>query len=276
MQQDQELMLEYEEKIEEAWEKRGEDISDYALYINKILELLDKGKLRVAFKEKDSWQVNGWVKKAIVLSFKIKSSVLITNGPQNSNWFDKIPLKFVDWTSQQFEEQNLRAVPGSIVRYSAYLSKNVVLMPCFVNIGAYIGDNTMIDTMATVGSCAQIGKNCHISSSVCIAGVLEPLQANPVIIEDNCFIGAGSQIAEGVIVEEGSVIAMGVFISASTRIIDRETGTISYGRVPKYSVVVSGNAPAKDGEPSLYAAIIVKKIDEKTREKTSINDLLRS
>jgi 2,3,4,5-tetrahydropyridine-2,6-dicarboxylate N-succinyltransferase len=228
--------------------------------------------LRICQKEGGKWQVNGWAKKAVLLSFRLNENTVIY--PQNH--FDKVHLKCANWTEQDFVNAGFRAVPGSIVREGSYVGKNVVLMPSFVNIGAYVDDGTMIDGWATVGSCAQIGKNCHISGGAGIGGVLEPLQANPVIIEDNCFIGARSEIAEGVIVEEGAVISMGVYIGASTKIIDRATGEIFYGRVPAYSVVVPGNVADKNNPNlSLYAAVIVKKVDEKTRSKTSINELLR-
>ena len=238
------------------------------------LEMLNHGKLRICNKENGGWVVNQWVKKAILLSFRLNDNSLMTSGV--NHYFDKVPLKFSHWSEKEFMEAGFRAVPGSVVRYSAYIAKNVVLLPSFVNIGAFIDEGTMIDTWATVGSCAQIGKNCHISGGAGIGGVLEPLQANPVIIEDNCFIGARSEIAEGVIVEEGSVISMGVYIGSSTKIIDRMTGEIFYGRVPPYSVVVPGNIADKNNPAlSLYAAIIVKRVDEKTRSKTSINELLR-
>jgi len=244
--------------------------------IEKCLALLDSGDARVSEKIGNDWIVNQWLKKAVLLSFKLWPMNIIPGGPGNSNWWDKVPSKFSKWTSKNFENSNFRTVPGSIVRYSAYISPDAVLMPSFVNLGARVGSGTMIDTWTTVGSCAQIGSNCHISGGVGLGGVLEPLQATPVIIEDNCFIGARSEIAEGVIVEEGAVISMGVYIGASTKIIDRETGKIYFGKVPAYSVVVPGSMKNnKNNDLSLYCAVIVKKVDEKTRSKTSINELLR-
>ena len=247
--------------------------------ILSTLEMLDTGKIRVAEKINDSWQVNQWVKQAILLSFRLNQNYLTrqqSSQGDNVLFYDKVQLKFSDWQTADFESANFRALPGAVVRKGAYIGQKVVLMPSFINIGAFIDSGSMIDTWATVGSCAQIGKNCHISGGAGIGGVLEPLQANPVIIEDNCFIGARSEIAEGVIVEEGSVISMGVYIGASTKIINRTTGEIFYGRVPSYSVVVPGSIPGKkEGEPSLYAAVIVKTVDDKTRSKTSINELLR-
>lgn len=267
--------------IETAFENRDQINSstkgEIRETVTEILNQLDQGKIRICQKENDNWQVNSWIKKAILLSFRLNDNFLITSGANNtSNYFDKVPLKFSNWKEDDFKKAGFRAVPGAVVRHSAFIAKNVVLLPSFVNLGAYVDEGTMIDTWATVGSCAQIGKNCHISGGAGIGGVLEPLQANPVIIEDNCFIGARSEIAEGVIVEKGSVISMGVYIGASTKIIDRESGEIFYGRVPSYSVVVPGNtAPKKAGDPSLYAAVIVKRVDEKTRSKTGINELLR-
>ena len=243
--------------------------------VTTTLAMLDSGKLRVCNKQDGIWKVNEWIKKAILLSFRLNDNSLMTAGI--NQYFDKVPLKFSNWGEKEFKEAGFRAVPGSLVRYGSYIAKNTVLLPSFINVGAFVDEGSMIDAWATVGSCAQIGKNCHISGGAGIGGVLEPLQANPVIIEDNCFIGARSEIAEGVIVEEGSVISMGVYIGASTKIVDRETGKITYGKVPAYSVVVPGSLPNKknlDG-PSLYCAVIVKKVDEKTRSKTSINDLLR-
>lgn len=267
--------------IEQAWEKKDTintaTKGEVRTAVNEVLDLLDQGKLRVAEKAGNQWQVNQWVKKAILLSFRLNDNEVIKNSPGESVWFDKVAPKFSGWTSSMFKDAGIRAVPGSFVRYSAYIAKNVVLMPSFVNLGAYVGEGTMVDTWATIGSCAQIGKHCHISGGTGIGGVLEPLQANPVIIEDNCFIGARSEIAEGVIVGEGAVISMGVFIGASTKIIDRESGEVLYGKVPPYSVVVPGSIPGKTpNSPSLYAAVIVKKVDEKTRSKTSINELLRT
>lgn len=254
---------------------------------NAIAETLNKlssGQLRIAEKKEGNWLVNQWVKKAILLSFAINDAKVIEGGQQfggqTATWFDKVAPKFLGWTQEDYIQAGTRVIPGAYVRHSAYIGRGTVLMPCFVNVGAYVGDGTMIDTWSTVGSCAQIGKNCHISGGVGIGGVLEPLQANPVIIEDNCFIGARSEVAEGVIIEEGAVLSMGVYIGASTKIIDRETGQIFYGKVPAYSVVVPGTVPGKklsNGEfaPSLYAAVIIKRVDEKTRAKTSINELLR-
>jgi 2,3,4,5-tetrahydropyridine-2-carboxylate N-succinyltransferase len=230
---------------------------------SQTMRLLDQGEIRVAEKKDGLWQVNLWVKKAILLYFQFQKCVA------GDNFYDKIPLKFQDWDNEQFSTAALRVVPGSTVRFGSFLEKNVVVMPSFINIGAYVGEGTMIDTWATVGSCAQIGKRCHISGGTGIGGVLEPLQATPVIIEDNCFIGARSEIAEGVIVEEGCVVSMGVYVNASTKIIHRETGTIYQGRIPAYSVVVPGN------HNNLYCAVIVKTVDEKTRSKTAINELLR-
>ena len=243
--------------------------------INETIELTDQGKIRVAEKKNGSWKINQWIKKAILLSFKI-NKMEILRGPYTS-WYDKVPGKSVNWKEEDWKNAGYRHVPNGVVRKGSFIAKNAVLMPCFVNLGAYVDEGTMIDTWASVGSCAQVGKNCHVSGGAGIGGVLEPLQAGPVIIEDNCFIGARSEIAEGVLVETGAVISMGVYIGASTKIVDRETGEISYGKVPAYSVVVPGNLPNKknpDG-PSLYCAVIVKKVDEKTRSKTSINDLLR-
>tara|TARA_R110002096_G_scaffold414071_1_gene615076 strand:+ start:1068 stop:1913 length:846 start_codon:yes stop_codon:yes gene_type:complete len=249
--------------------------------VNTALNLLDSGELRVASKESGAWVVHQWLKKAVLLSFRLNDMELIAGAPgEASNWWDKVPSKFEGWSADKFSAAGFRAVPGAIVRRSAHIAKGAVLMPSFVNLGAYVGEGTMVDTWATVGSCAQIGKNVHISGGTGIGGVLEPLQAGPVIIEDNCFLGARSEVAEGVVVEEGAVISMGVFIGASTKIIDRATGEVFVGRVPAYSVVVPGNLPGKplpDGTPgpSLYCAVIVKRVDERTRSKTSINDLLR-
>src|SRR4051812_33639532 len=249
--------------------------------VEAALELLDRGEARVAEKQADnSWRVNQWLKKAVLLSFRLNDMEVIPGGPAGAVWWDKVPSKFSGWSAEKFRAAGFRAVPGSIVRRSAYIAPNVVLMPSFVNLGAYVDSGTMIDTWATVGSCAQIGKNCHISGGAGIGGVLEPLQAGPVIIEDNCFVGARSEVAEGVIVRTGSVLSMGVFIGASTKIVDRESGEVFQGEVPPYSVVVSGTMPSKpmaNGQPSpsLYCAVIVKRVDEKTRSKTSINELLR-
>ena len=245
--------------------------------IKMTIKLIDQGKIRVSEKKNKKWKVNEWIKKAILLSFRINNQKIITNGPGKSVWWDKVPSKFANWTAKDFKKGGFRVVPSAVVREGTYIEKNAVLMPSFVNIGAYVGEGTMIDTWATVGSCAQIGKNCHISGGAGIGGVLEPLQASPVIVEDNCFIGARSEIAEGVIVEEGSVVSMGVYLGASTKIIDRSTGKISYGHVPKFSVVVPGSIKTnKVSGLSLYCAVIVKTVDAKTRSKTSINELLRS
>ena len=249
--------------------------------VNTSLQLLDSGKVRVAEKQADgNWKVNQWLKKAVLLSFRLNDMEIVTGGPGESTWWDKVPSKFENWGENQFRAAGFRAVPNAIVRRSAYVAKNVVLMPSFVNLGAYVDEGTMVDTWATVGSCAQIGKNVHLSGGVGIGGVLEPLQAGPTIIEDNCFIGARSEVVEGCIVREGAVLGMGVFIGKSTKIVDRATGEITYGEVPPYSVVVAGTMPGKpfpNGEPgpSLYCAVIVKRVDEKTRSKTGINELLR-
>lgn len=265
--------------IEEAWENRvnltKNDTTQLKQTINLVLEQLDNGKLRVAEKKMNTWQVNEWIKKAILLSFQCCDNVYI-HGTSNTNYFDKVPGKFERYTEQDFKNGGFRVVPPAMVRRGSFIARNVILMPSYVNIGAYINENTMVDTWATVGSCAQIGRNVHLSGGVGIGGVLEPLQAGPVIIEDNCFIGARSEIVEGVIIEENSVLSMGVYISQSTRIYNRITGEITYGRVPAGSVVVPGNLPSKDGTHSLYAAIIVKQVDAKTRSKTGLNDLLRN
>jgi 2,3,4,5-tetrahydropyridine-2-carboxylate N-succinyltransferase len=244
--------------------------------VETALDLLDRGQARVAEKGANGdWSVNQWLKKAVLLSFRLTENGPIAGAAGSSTWWDKVPTKFEGWDSNRFKAAGFRAVPGSVVRRSAYIAPNVVLMPSFVNLGAYVDSGTMVDTWATVGSCAQIGKNCHISGGAGIGGVLEPLQAGPVIVEDNCFVGARSEVAEGVIVREGSVLSMGVYIGASTRIVDRATGAIHQGEVPSYSVVVPGSLPGKNGGPSLYCAVIVKRVDEKTRAKTSINELLR-
>jgi 2,3,4,5-tetrahydropyridine-2-carboxylate N-succinyltransferase len=250
--------------------------------VEAALDLLDKGEARVAEKQGHDWVVNQWLKKAVLLSFRLNDMTPIAGGPGNATtWWDKVPSKFEGWADDQWRAAGFRAVPGSIVRRSAYVAPGVILMPSFVNLGAYVDKGTMVDTWATVGSCAQIGKNCHISGGAGIGGVLEPLQAGPVIIEDNCFIGARAEVAEGVIVGEGSVLSMGVYLGQSTKIVDREAGTITYGRVPPYSVVVSGTMPSHKElpsgapGPSLYCAVIVKRVDQRTREKTSINELLR-
>ena len=249
--------------------------------VEAALELLDKGQARVAERQPDgSWTVNQWLKKAVLLSFRLNPMEIIKGGPGEAVWWDKVSSKFDGWSANEFERAKFRAVPGAIVRRSAFVAPGVVLMPSFVNLGAYVDEGTMVDTWVTVGSCAQIGKNVHLSGGVGIGGVLEPMQAGPTIIEDNCFIGARSEVVEGCIVREGAVLGMGVFIGKSTKIVDRETGEIFYGEVPPYSVVVAGTLPGKplaSGQPgpSLYCAVIVKKVDEKTRSKTSINELLR-
>ena len=249
--------------------------------VELALDMLDKGEVRVAEREvSGQWKVHQWLKKAVLLSFRLNDMSPISGGPGGATWWDKVPSKFEDWGENRFRDAGFRAVPGAIVRRSAFIAKNVVLMPSFVNLGAYVDESTMIDTWSTVGSCAQIGKNVHISGGVGIGGVLEPLQAGPVIIEDDCFVGARSEVAEGVIVRKGAVLSMGVFLGASTKIVDRETGETFIGEVPEYSVVVPGSLPGKklkDGSqgPSLACAVIVKRVDERTRAKTSINELLR-
>ncbi len=270
--------------IEDAFEARDEISTDTRGEVREAVEatlgLLDSGKVRVAEKTGGDWVVNQWLKKAVLLSFRLTETAVIGGGPGDAVWWDKLPSKFNGWDAARFKEAGFRAVPSCVVRHSAYIAPDVILMPSFVNLGAYVDSGTMVDTWVTVGSCAQIGKNCHLSGGVGIGGVLEPLQAGPVIIEDNCFIGARSEVVEGVVVGEGAVLSMGVFISQSTKIIDRQTGEIHIGRVPPYSVVVSGSLPGKplpDGSPgpSLYCAVIVKTVDEQTRSKTSLNDLLR-
>ncbi len=271
-------MSDIETIIVEAFEKRADitprnvdtHIKDAVL---EAIDILDKGAARVAEKKGGQWQVNEWLKKAVLLYFRIEDNEFIKGG--YTNYFDKVPSKFADYNSRSFHEGGFRVVPPAAVRFGSYIAPSVVLMPSYVNIGGYVDEGTMVDTWATVGSCAQIGKNVHLSGGVGIGGVLEPVQAAPTIIEDNCFIGARSEIVEGVIVEEGSVIAMGVYIGQSTKILHRHTGDISYGRIPAGSVVVSGNLPAKDGSHSLYCAVIVKQVDEKTRGKVGINELLR-
>jgi len=244
--------------------------------ILQTLDLLGNGLLRVAEpSENNSWIINQWAKKAVLLSFRLKDMNLQSGGPQNSSWWDKVDNKFLNWTNVEWEKAGFRAVPNCIVRNSAYIAPGVVLMPSFVNLGAYVDEGTMVDTWATVGSCAQIGKNVHLSGGVGIGGVLEPMQASPTIIEDDCFIGARSEVVEGCVVRKGAVIGMGVFIGKSTKIVVRETNEIIYGEIPPYSVVVPGSLPSKNGGPNLYCAVIVKQVDEKTRSKTSINDLLR-
>lgn len=264
--------------IEIAFEKRNElspaQVStEIKQAVDHALQLLDSGEQRVAEKINNEWIVHQWLKKAVLLSFRLYDNAPIEGS--FTQYFDKVPSKFANYSKEKFQQSGVRIVPPAVARRGAYIGSNVVLMPSYVNIGAYVDSGTMVDTWATVGSCAQIGKNVHLSGGVGIGGVLEPLQANPTIIEDNCFIGARSEIVEGVVVEEGSVISMGVFIGQSTRIFNRATGEISYGRVPAGSVVVPGNLPAKDGSYSLYAAIIVKQVDEKTRSKVGINELLR-
>jgi 2,3,4,5-tetrahydropyridine-2-carboxylate N-succinyltransferase len=272
-----------QQPIEELWERRDKLSSATGGAardaVEAALDLLDSGAARVAEPTATGWQVNQWLKKAVLLSFRLTDSTAM-EGPGGVPVWDKVPLKFAGWGDNRFREAGFRAVPGAVVRRSAYVAPGAVLMPSFVNVGAYVGRNTMVDTWATVGSCAQIGANCHLSGGVGIGGVLEPLQANPVIIEDDCFVGARSEVAEGVVVERGSVLSMGVFIGASTKVVDRATGEIHVGRVPPYSVVVPGSLAGRtlpDGSPgpSLYCAVIVKTVDEQTRAKTSINELLR-
>jgi 2,3,4,5-tetrahydropyridine-2-carboxylate N-succinyltransferase len=250
----------------------GGDVRDA---VDAALELLDSGSARVAELRDGRWVVNEWLKKAVLLSFRLNDMSVIPGGPGGAAWWDKVPSKFEGWGENRFRAAGFRAVPGAIVRRSAHIAKGVVLMPSFVNLGAYVDEGTMVDTWATVGSCAQIGKRCHISGGAGIGGVLEPLQAGPVVIEDDCFIGARAEVAEGVIVRQGSVLSMGVYLGASTRIVDRATGEVTYGEVPPFSVVVSGSMPGASGGPSLYCAVIVKRVDERTRAKTSINELLR-
>ena len=270
--------------IEALWDGRDSLRADSAApaaraAVARALDLLDSGAARVATPGRDGWTVNEWLKKAVLLSFRLQDSAPMP-GPGGAPVFDKVPMKFAGWDAARFQAAGFRAVPGAVVRHSAYVAPGVVLMPCFVNVGAHVGRGSMIDTWATVGSCAQVGENCHISGGVGLGGVLEPLQAGPVIIEDDCFIGARSEVVEGVIVERGSVLAMGVFLSATTKIIDRNTGEVFVGRVPAYSVVVPGTLPGKplpDGAPgpNLACAVIIKRVDERTRAKTSLNDLLR-
>jgi 2,3,4,5-tetrahydropyridine-2-carboxylate N-succinyltransferase len=273
------MTLDLQRAIDAAWEQRDTVGPDSPPELHEAVEtalhMLDSGAARVAEPGAGGWTVNQWLKTAVLLSFRLNPMVPIGGGPGGAMWWDKVPSKFLGWTASEFEAAGFRAVPGAIVRRGAYIGRNAVLMPSFVNIGAYVGENSMIDTWATVGSCAQIGANVHISGGTGIGGVLEPLQAGPVIIEDDCFIGARSEVAEGVVVERGAVISMGVFLGASTKIVDRATGEIIYGRVPAYSVVVPGTLPAKDGGPSLACAVIVKRVDAQTRSKTGINELLR-
>ena len=265
--------------IDNAWEERANfspksapaDVRDA---VASVLEQLNQGTLRVAQKDSGQWVVNQWVKKAVLLSFRLEDNLPIPGG-NGMQFYDKVPTKFANYTADDFAQGGFRVVPPAVARRGSFIGKNVVLMPSYVNIGAYVDEGTMVDTWATVGSCAQIGKNVHLSGGVGIGGVLEPMQANPTIIEDNCFIGARSEVVEGVIVEANSVISMGVYIGQSTKIYDRATGEVTYGRIPEGSVVVSGNLPSADGKYSLYCAVIVKRVDEKTRAKTSINELLR-
>jgi 2,3,4,5-tetrahydropyridine-2,6-dicarboxylate N-succinyltransferase len=277
-------MAELQATIEKAWDERDQVTlktkGAVRKSVDKALQLLDSGQARVAEKQDGRWVTNQWLKKAVLLSFRLNDMALIGGGPGKAKWWDKVPSKFDGWTAKDFRKAGFRAVPNCVVRYSAYIAPGAILMPSFVNLGAYVDAGTMVDTWVTVGSCAQIGKNVHLSGGVGIGGVLEPMQAGPTIIEDNCFIGARSEVVEGVVVGEGSVISMGVFIGQSTKIIDRETGEVHMGKVPPYSVVVSGSMPGKalpneNWGPSLYCAVIVKRVDEKTRAKTSINELLR-
>ncbi|MEM6648855.1 MAG: 2,3,4,5-tetrahydropyridine-2,6-dicarboxylate N-succinyltransferase [Pseudomonadota bacterium] len=267
--------------IETAWENRdtlgqgGNDIDAVKDAVDAALAALDRGEIRVAEPKESGWQVNQWAKKAVLLSFRLTPNKPISGAPGGGHWFDKVPSKFEQWTENDFNDAGFRAVPSCAVRYGSHVAKGAVLMPSYINIGAYVGEGTMVDTWSTIGSCAQIGANCHISGGVGIGGVLEPLQADPVIIEDNCFIGARSEVAEGVRVGEGAVISMGVFLGASTKIVDRATGEVTYGEVPPYAVVVPGTLPSEKGGPSLACAVIVKTVDERTRSKTAINDLLR-
>ena len=273
-----------QQTIEQAWDNRDAITTSTSGSVREAVETalngMDRGDLRVAEKSDDGWVVHQWLKKAVLLSFRLNDMSVIPGGAGGATWWDKVPSKFEGWGENRFREAGFRVVPNAVVRHSAHIAPGVVLMPSFVNIGARVGSGTMVDTWATVGSCAQIGSNVHLSGGVGIGGVLEPLQAGPVIIEDDCFIGARSEVVEGVVVERGSVLSMGVFIGASTKIVDRATGEIHYGRVPPYSVVVAGSLPGKpfpDGStgPSLYCAVIVKQVDERTRSKTSINELLR-
>ena len=265
--------------IDAAWDARDSISSATQGQVRDAVQTalagLDDGSYRVAEKLSGSWQVHQWLKKAVLLSFRLNDNILVDGGASGAPAYDKVPSKFSGWDADRFRNAGFRVVPGAVARHGSYIGKNVILMPSFVNIGARVDDGTMVDTWATVGSCAQIGKNVHLSGGVGIGGVLEPLQAGPVIIEDNCFIGARSEVVEGVIVEENSVLSMGVFIGASTKIVDRQTGEIHYGRVPAGSVVVPGSLPSGEGKPSLYCAVIVKRVDAQTRAKTAINDLLR-
>jgi 2,3,4,5-tetrahydropyridine-2-carboxylate N-succinyltransferase len=266
------------ETIEAAWERReslGPAEGALREAVDRAIAMLDSGEARVAEKGPGGWTVNQWLKKAVLLSFRLTPMETIPGGPGGAFWWDKVPSKFAGWDSARFEAAGFRAVPGAVARRGAFIAKGAVLMPSFVNIGAYVGEGTMVDTWATVGSCAQIGRNVHISGGTGIGGVLEPIQAGPVIVEDDCFIGARSEVAEGVVVEQGAVLSMGVFIGASTKIVDRESGDVLMGRVPAYSVVVPGTLPGKEGGPSLACAVIVKRVDARTRAKTAINELLR-
>lgn len=267
-----------ETAIEAAWAARADIDSATDGFVREavedVMDQLDSGALRVAEKRGTDWHVNQWAKKAVLLSFRLNDMEQVSGGPQGASWWDKVPTKFEGWGDNEWREAGFRAVPGAIVRRSAYIAPGAVLMPSFVNLGAHVGENTMVDTWATVGSCAQIGRNVHLSGGVGIGGVLEPLQAGPTIIEDDCFIGARSEVVEGCIVREGSVLGMGVFIGQSTKIVDRETGAVMYGEVPAGSVVVAGSMPSRNGV-NLYCAVIVKRVDARTRSKTSINDLLR-
>jgi 2,3,4,5-tetrahydropyridine-2,6-dicarboxylate N-succinyltransferase len=272
-------MSDQQAAIDRAWEGRdtiGPDTrGELRNAVDAAISSLDRGEARIAEKEADGWVVHRWLKKAVLLSFRLNPMEAISGASGGAHWWDKVPSKFAGWGEKEFAAAAFRAVPGAIVRRGAYVAPGAVLMPSFVNIGAYVGEGTMVDTWATVGSCAQIGRNVHISGGAGIGGVLEPLQAAPVIIEDDCFIGARSEVAEGVIVERGSVLSMGVFLGASTKIVDRSSGEVLYGRVPAYSVVVPGTLPGKHGGPALACAVIVKRVDERTRSKTSINELLR-
>jgi len=270
--------MELQNIIDNAWEQRQQlsalnlvQLKDAVIH---VINDLDKGKLRVAYKQDGKWIVNQWIKKAVLLSFRLSDNIPMSAGGY-TQFFDKVPSKFADYTPEDFIQGGMRVVPPAVVRKGSFIGKNVVLMPSYVNIGAYVDEGSMVDTWATVGSCAQIGKNVHLSGGVGIGGVLEPIQGNPVIIEDNCFIGARSEVVEGVIIEENSVLSMGVYIGQSTKIYDRQTGEVFYGRVPSGSVIVPGSLPSKDGSHSLYCAIIVKRVDAQTRAKTAINELLR-
>jgi 2,3,4,5-tetrahydropyridine-2-carboxylate N-succinyltransferase len=273
------MMGDLQAVIERAWDERdrigAETKGEIRQAVDAAIAALDGGQARIAEKDGGEWIVHQWLKKAVLLSFRLNPMELIAGGPGGAHWWDKVLSKFAGWGEKEFAAAAFRAVPGAIVRRGAFIAPGAVLMPSFVNIGARVGEGTMIDTWATIGSCAQIGKNVHVSGGAGIGGVLEPLQAGPVIIEDDCFIGARSEVAEGVIIERGSVLSMGVFLGASTRIVERASGKIHYGRVPEYSVVVPGSLPGKDGGVALACAVIVKRVDERTRSKTSINELLR-